>query len=79
MRSLARTIFRFLYLLAIVIGGSGQTASAQDHPLFTEYRIGVDVTESISIMATVDHMSNADLCDENQGLTNAGVRVGYRW
>lgn len=41
--------------------------------------IGADVTPSISIMATIDHMSNADLCDENQGITNAGVRLGYRW
>jgi hypothetical protein len=187
MTSLAQAIFRFLFLLAVFLGGAGQTVSAQDHPLFSEYRIGVlaadlepgggsddgvavslelltpyrgdaqhsliehmlnprfhvgalvhtdegvnqayagltwdyyftsslfietsfgaavhdgetasnsadsygctlnfresisigaDVTESISIMATVDHMSNADLCDENQGLTNAGVRVGYRW
>jgi hypothetical protein len=187
MTSLVQKIFWFLFLIAIVQGGSGHTASAQDYPLFSEYRIavlaadiepgggsddgvavsielltphrgaahyslvehllnprfhvgalvhtddgvnqayagltwdyyltdsifvetsfggavhdgetdsdstdsygctlnfresigiGADVTESISIMATVDHMSNADLCDENQGLTNAGVRLGYRW
>ena len=41
--------------------------------------IGVDITESVSVSATVDHMSNAGLCDQNQGLTNAGVRLGYRW
>ncbi len=41
--------------------------------------VGAHVTERVSIMATVDHMSNAGLCDENQGLTNAGVRFGYRW
>jgi lipid A 3-O-deacylase len=187
MTSLAQTNFRFLLLLAVLLGGSGNAASAQDHTLFSEFRfgvlaadlepgggsddgvavslelltpyrggvhdsliehmlnprfhvgaqihtddgvnqayagltwdyyftdaifletsfggamhdgetasnsadsygctlnfresigIGVDVTESISIMVTVDHMSNADLCDENQGITNAGVRVGYRW
>jgi hypothetical protein len=41
--------------------------------------IGADITNSITVMATVDHMSNANLCDQNQGLTNAGVRMGYRW
>ena len=41
--------------------------------------VGFDINERVSIMATVDHMSNAGLCDENQGLTNAGVRIGYRW
>lgn len=41
--------------------------------------VGVNLTENISVMATVDHMSNAGLCDENQGFTNAGVRLGYRW
>lgn len=41
--------------------------------------IGYEVTEHIRVMATVDHMSNAGLCDQNQGLTNAGVRLGYRW
>jgi lipid A 3-O-deacylase len=41
--------------------------------------IGYELTEHVRIMATVDHMSNAGLCDQNQGLTNAGVRIGYRW
>jgi len=27
----------------------------------------------------VSHMSNGGLCDENQGLTSAGVQLGYRW
>ncbi|WP_081449527.1 acyloxyacyl hydrolase [Rhodomicrobium vannielii] len=30
-------------------------------------------------MATIDHMSNAGLCDTNRGLTNAGVRLGYKF
>ena len=28
-------------------------------------------------MGTVEHMSNAGLCDRNRGLTNFGARVGY--
>jgi lipid A 3-O-deacylase len=41
--------------------------------------VGVELDEHWRVMATVDHMSNAGLCDGNQGLTNAGVRLGYRW
>jgi hypothetical protein len=42
--------------------------------------VGFELTEHWRVMATVDHMSNAGLCDNgNQGLTNAGVRLGYRW
>jgi lipid A 3-O-deacylase len=41
--------------------------------------LGVDLTERMRLMVTVDHMSNGGLCDQNEGLTNAGVRLGYRW
>jgi len=40
--------------------------------------IGFNLTQSWELLFTVDHMSNADICDENSGLTNAGVRLGYR-
>ena len=32
-----------------------------------------------SLMATIEHSSNAGLCSENRGLTNAGLRLGYRF
>lgn len=41
--------------------------------------LGVNLSENLSLMLSVDHMSNGGLCDQNQGLTNAGVRLGYRW
>lgn len=41
--------------------------------------IGYRLSAQWNVMLTIDHMSNAGLCDENRGLTNAGVRVGYRW
>lgn len=41
--------------------------------------LGYDLSERWAIMLTVDHMSNAGLCDHNRGLTNAGVRLGYKW
>lgn len=40
--------------------------------------IGYDVDANWRVMLMVDHMSNADLCPQNRGLTNAGVRLGYR-
>lgn len=41
--------------------------------------LGFDITEHTRLLFTIDHMSNASLCDQNQGLTNAGVKLGYRW
>jgi lipid A 3-O-deacylase len=38
---------------------------------------GYRLTQNWSIMATVEHMSNAGLCPPNRGLTNFGARVGY--
>jgi lipid A 3-O-deacylase len=39
--------------------------------------IGYRFTPNLSLMATIEHLSNADLCDQNRGLTNAGLRLGY--
>lgn len=42
--------------------------------------IGFDITEQASIMATVEHSSHAGLCGpENGGITNLGVRVGWKF
>ncbi|PXA97473.1 acyloxyacyl hydrolase [Nostoc sp. 3335mG] len=41
--------------------------------------IGVQVSEQASIMATIEHASNANLCAGNRGLTNLGVRFGYKF
>jgi hypothetical protein len=41
--------------------------------------LGFNLTESWRVMGTVEHNSNAGLCDNNRGLTNAGVRVGYKF
>lgn len=40
--------------------------------------IGFHLDEHWSLLATVQHMSNANLCPENRGLTSAGVRLGYK-
>jgi lipid A 3-O-deacylase len=42
--------------------------------------IGVDVTPQASIMLTVEHSSHAGLCgDGNTGITNLGVRAGWKF
>ncbi|MHB2169460.1 acyloxyacyl hydrolase [Alsobacter sp. R-9] len=47
-------------------------------PLFRESAsIGYRFTEKLSVMATVEHLSNAGTCSQNRGLTNAGLRLGY--
>jgi len=39
--------------------------------------VGVRLSANWSVMATVEHLSNAGSCSENRGLTNIGARVGY--
>lgn len=39
--------------------------------------LGFRVTPNWSVMATVEHLSNAGLCSNNRGLTNVGMRIGY--
>lgn len=65
--------------------------AANDGPLDTpgrsDYGCQVNFRESASlgyelapqwrVMATLDHMSNGNLCHPNHGLTNAGIRLGY--
>lgn len=41
--------------------------------------IGYRVTPAISISVMLDHLSNAGLADHNQGLTNVGLRTGFRF
>jgi lipid A 3-O-deacylase len=41
--------------------------------------VGYRLSANWSVMATVEHSSNAGLCSQNRGLTNAGLRLGYRF
>lgn len=41
--------------------------------------VGYDLAERVSASVHWSHISNAGLCDENEGLDNLGVRVGYRF
>ena len=41
--------------------------------------LGFALTPEWRLMTTIDHMSNAGLCGNNRGLTNAGVRLGIKF
>jgi lipid A 3-O-deacylase len=41
--------------------------------------LGYRLTENWSLMGTIEHSSNAGLCTKNRGLTNFGMRLGYRF
>lgn len=41
--------------------------------------IGIELGDNWHLMAHADHMSNAGLCDRNEGLETAGARLGYRF
>ena len=64
-------------------GDTGNTAPPGENPLgcsvlFRESAsVGFRLTENWSVMGTIEHLSNAGLCDSNRGLTNAGGRIGY--
>ena len=47
-------------------------------PLFRESgSLGYRLTPNWSVMATIEHLSNAGGCSQNRGLTNVGARLGY--
>jgi hypothetical protein len=39
--------------------------------------LGYRLDANWTVMATVEHMSNAGLCNANRGLTNYGLKLGY--
>ena len=40
---------------------------------------GIELTESMRVMVTIDHISNASLCKFNDGLTTLGARIGFKF
>lgn len=41
--------------------------------------LGIEIGGHHRLMTTIEHMSNADICDQNDGLTNLGIRYGYKF
>lgn len=50
------------------------------HLLFREsFEVGYRFESGHSITGFLDHISNANICDANEGLETAGIRYGYRF
>lgn len=41
--------------------------------------LGYNLTEKVNVSIQYEHMSNAYLADENEGMDNVGLRLGYRF
>jgi lipid A 3-O-deacylase len=60
--------------------GSADEKALGCHLLFREsVSLGYTFDERHSLMVTLDHISNARLCDYNEGLDTVGVRYGFRF
>ena len=79
-----RAVFLEASLGGAVHNGSTSDAVAPDRsalgcsPLFRESAsLGFRLSAKWSMVATVEHLTNAGLCSQNRGLTNLGARLGY--
>jgi len=41
--------------------------------------IGMNIDDNITVLLSLEHASNAKLCSPNRGLTNLGVKLGYKF
>ncbi len=51
------------------------------HLTFREaFGLGHELSEQVTVIESIEHVSHVNLCgDRNSGLTNSGVRIGYRF
>lgn len=45
--------------------------------LHTSFGLGFRITDRANVALHVEHISNANLCDKNEGIDNIGVRLGW--
>ena len=41
--------------------------------------IGMHVTDQVNVLLSVEHASTADICTPNRGISNIGVKVGFKF
>ncbi len=46
---------------------------------YTGVGLGMNITDTMYALLSYEHMSNADLCSTNNGLSNMGLRIGFRF
>ncbi len=69
--------------LEFSFGGAVHDGDLRRHGCAVSFReslsLGYKLSEKWNILATADHISNANLCDQNGGLSSAGIRLGYKF
>ncbi len=54
--------------------------SLGSHILFKEgVDLGYQLNDVVSVAVFIDHISNAGLANRNEGITNGGLRFGYKF
>lgn len=46
---------------------------------YQRYGVGAHINETLTATLTYEHTSNNGFCEENQGLSNFGVRLGWKF
>jgi len=65
------------------LDGSPDTASRHNFGcrvnFYERFGVGANISEQMTATLTYEHTSNNEWCDNNQGLSNFGVRVGWKF
>lgn len=56
-------------------GSEGRNAMGCQWTFHESLSLGYRVTGDWSVLSTIEHVSNAGLCEQNRGLTNFGLRL----
>lgn len=63
-----------------IVGNDGELKDLGSNVLFhLQASAGYDITQDLSAEIYLNHFSNANLGDSNDGLESTGVRLGYRF
>lgn len=46
---------------------------------YERWGVGMNVSDNATATLTYEHTSNSDLCDANEGLSNFGLRLGWKF
>ena len=70
-------------IFAVRVSRGHRALGLRDGNTVTWFRLGLNVgwqfNKNHSIDVLLDHISNAKLCDTNEGLENVGIRYGYKF
>lgn len=84
-RSILGPLFMEFGAGAAVHNGETETTSPDRKELGSQLlfhlsgSLGIRISDSVTLSAYLEHISNAGLADRNEGLNNAGARIGFRF